>query len=132
MLWHAELLIECMLFIRLLCHADGRPKFEALIAADILIQAFQMFGERVHWLGLGAHTWYAGALISIPLMYMAMTEASVYQPIRHRNLLFWWISLTFACAWIRIFPYTNTALLVINATFFVLWIADSFLKARLR
>lgn len=132
MLWHVELFVEFFLLIRILCHAYGRPRFEALIATDILIQAFQMFGQRAHWFGLGAHAWYAGVLISIPLMYFAMVEASDYRPVRHRNLLFWWISLMFACAWIRIFPYTNTALLLINVTFFVLWIADSFSKTRLR
>ncbi len=118
MLWYAELLLEFLLIIRLTFARNGRPFFEGLIATDFLIQLFQMFGQRVHWFGLGAHIWYVGVLIEIPLMAMALEEASDYRPLWHRKGLFWWISIVFGCAWIRVFPYTGTALLMINSLYF--------------
>lgn len=120
MIWAFELLLEFCLLMRLCATKTGRPRFEALIACDFLIQVFQFFGERAHWYGLGAHSWYIGVFIEIPLMALAMIEAADYRPMWHRTFLFWWISIVFGLAWIRIFPYTGTALLAVNSIYFLI------------
>lgn len=51
---------------------------------------------------------------------MAMREAHG----RHRDILFAWCVLSMAAAWIRFFPYTGHAVLVIDAAACLCWIAE--------
>ncbi len=66
--------------------------------------------------------WFAGVIIQIPLIAVALEEAASYLPLYHRTLLFWWIAATFACAWIRIYPYTGMAVLILNSAAFLCWL----------
>lgn len=122
MLWYTEILIESALVIYLVMHRDRRPKFEALIVADFLTQLWQMMAQRMHLTGMATRVWYVGILIQAPLIALALREAADYRPMWHRQILFWWIALTFGCAWIRIFPYTGAVLLCINIAAFAGWL----------
>jgi hypothetical protein len=121
-LWYAELFFEFSLLLWLALHRDGRPRFEAMLFADFITQVFQIAGERLHHFHWSAQIWYVGVIIQIPLISLALREAADYRPVGHRRLLFWWFAVTFGCAWIRIFPYTGTALLWINLLAFAAWL----------
>lgn len=122
MLWYLEMVVEAALILWLAFHRDGRPKFEAMIAADFITQLSQVAATRFQFAGFAARVWYVGVLIQIPLIALALREAADYRPLYHRQILFWWIALTFGCAWIRIFPYTGIALLVLNLAAFTSWL----------
>jgi hypothetical protein len=88
-----------------------------------MTQLVQCAGSSLGWHGWSAQIWYVGAIIAIPLMALALEEAADYRPLLHRSILYWWIAVTFACAWIRVYPYTGSVLLLFNTVVFALWLA---------
>ena len=128
-MWPAELLVEFALILWLAFHRDGRPKLESLIVADFIAQSGQFSAERFHLLGLAARIWYIGILIQIPMTALALSEAENRPQFYQRQILFWWVAANVGCAWIRIFPFTGTAILVLNATAFSLWLIDAVRRA---
>lgn len=125
MLWYFELLTEFTLVLWLAFHRDGRPRFEAMLWADFVTGLLQCIFTRVHWLGDAGRIWYIGVIVEAPLMALALTEAADYIPLYHRRILFWWVSVTYACAWVRIFPFTSTALLLFNLLAFAVWLGHA-------
>lgn len=135
--WHIELAIEIALFLVLIYRAPRLPWFEALIGVDVAEQVLQLAGQRFHYLALGARVWRIGVLLEIPLIFMALIETLRIQHVRrnraitslHPIILYAWLALVMGCAWVRIYPYTGWALLVVNACAYAAWCALFLLEA---
>jgi hypothetical protein len=83
--------------------------------------------ERTGHPALAANVWYFGIICCAPLLLLALHEAS---GLWHRRILFAWMALMTAAAWIRYFPYTGRAVLLIDAAAFIAWMAEKYLAGR--
>lgn len=120
--WHIGLVIQAALVLWLCARSDGRPRFAALMLANLIFEASQLTCERLGYKAAGANVWYLEVLLDIPLLTLALIEAADIRPRWHLYILCWWVSLTMGCAWIRFFPYTGRTLLIVNAAAYLAWI----------
>lgn len=125
MLWYIALCLHAAFLAYLFNRPDGRPRFEAFLVARFIFDVAQLTAERLGNLRGATNFWYLGILVSVPLLYLALQEASTALT-AHRSILYAWVSLTMAAAWIRFFPYTGNAVLIIDGVCYLAWIVDKF------
>lgn len=126
-IWHVEVLLLGALLIRVTRNDDGRPKFEALMLCNFIFDVAGLFMVRTGRVAIyNSHAWW-WYVIGCPLTALALMEAVDRGPAsrdRHSTILAWWIAATIACLGIRFYPWSNRALLAMNATFYLWWIMD--------
>jgi hypothetical protein len=103
---------------------DGRPAFERLIWANLVMEVAQFVTYRLHDRFYASQVWVLSIVAMAFLLPSALSEAADYRPLNHRTILFWWLALGFGAAWIRYFPYTGTVWIFINALAFLCWILE--------
>lgn len=129
MLWHVEIGVHFALVLYLAIRRDGRKYFEGFIVSRFLIDACQLFNERMHYFDISPTVWYAGVLFQFPLLFLSLREATTYRR-GHRDILYAWTCLNLTAAWIRFFPYTGRAVLIIDLLAYSAWIVEGWWFAR--
>lgn len=127
MRWHAEILIHAILVVWMWRKPDGRPRFSAWLAVRFLCDAVQLVAERSGFGTIGTTVWYLGVVAGVPLLLLALHEAV---GVWHRRILFSWAALSMGAAWIRFFPYTGAAVLLIDAAAYVAWLVEKALRSK--
>lgn len=124
MLWHLEIAFQFILVGMLWKWPDGRPKFAGLMVANFLMEMAMVGAQRSGRYSATVNIWYWCVLLEIPLIALALIEAGKLVPFRpsHTFILSWWIAGTMGCAWIRFYPWTGEAAIVINSVAFMAWI----------
>lgn len=128
MLWYVEICIHFALVLYLAIRRDGRKYFEAFIVSRFLFDLFQLIHERLHHFQYSTNIWYVGVLFQLPLLFLSLWEATAHRR-GHRAILYAWTCLNLTAAWIRFFPYTGRAVLVIDACAFTCWIVEKVLSS---
>lgn len=129
MLWEIELLIHFALVVWIWRKPDGRPGFSAWLAARFLFDAAQFLTDRFGYGTESTTIWYFGVVAGMPLLWLAMHESPGVGR-WHRMILYGWTASNLTAAWIRFFPYTGRAVLVIDATAFVCWMAEKAMQTQ--
>lgn len=130
MLWPFEIILEAILAVWLCVRPDGRRSFQALICVNLAFEIVYFYADRI-----GNHTynkqiWWLIVVAEVPLISRALTEAADWRQRRHLTILAWWVSATMACAWIRFYPYTGAATVVVNQVAFAAWLWQKFSMRR--
>ena len=124
MIWHVETALLLWLLILIDRRPDQRPRFAALLAFDFTMETAALIAQRLHYMPALTTLTYLGNLGDIPLWALAAIEAADYRPMRHRTILYWWMAATCGCAWIRFYPWTGRAVLLVNCVAYACWIWD--------
>ena len=117
--WHAELILEALLAVLLCVRPDRRRWFQSLICVNFAFELAYVWFDRSASHQMQVQLWWALILFEIPLWALSLLEAEG----RHKLILVWWFALTMGAAWIRIYPYTGFAVIVVNQIAFAAWIA---------
>lgn len=128
--WHAEILIHAALLLLIWRRRTGRPNWEAWLVCRFVFDVGQLLAERMGHNDVAASVWYLGIIVGTWLLLRALHEAVDIRPTYHRRILFAWTALTMGAAWIRFFPYTGQAVLVIDAAAYVAWIVEIGLRSK--
>ena len=132
MLWHLEFVTEVLLVFWMIFRQDDRKWFEALLSVNVFLEMFMMLCERSgNSKEIGA-VWYVCVALEIPLTALALIESCSFRPNTHRNILCWWVAVTMGCAWIRFYPYTGMATLIVNEVAFLAWLWEKAQRTRWR
>ncbi len=129
-IWHVEMLLLTCLVLRLALRRDGRSRFEGLMLTLWVFDVVGLVCARMQNFVVYTNLAYVSYLVSLPLIALALSEASDYRPVYHRRILFWWTAFTIACLGIRFFPYTGRVMLIGNSVAYSLWLWESFRRSR--
>lgn len=124
MLWHCEIVLQLILVSALWKWPDGRPKFAGLMLANLVMEIAMLWSERIADYTGVHNVWYWCVVLEVPLVAMALREAlrNSLAVKYHALILSWWVACTMGCAWIRFYPYTGVAVVLLNCLAYLAWI----------
>lgn len=128
MLWNLSLVYLAVLAFSLIVRPDGRIRFEAWVFARLVFDTVQLIAERTGHMKVSTSVWYLGVLICAPLLLLALRESMEAGGRAHREILISWTVLSLAAAWVRFFPYTGHAVVLIDSVASMLWISEKLIR----
>ena len=119
--WHIEMALHGLLIAAIWRRRPGLPFWQGWCVCRFVFDLAQLLLERSGHVTAAANVWYAGIVAGVPLLVLALLEAR-QTPKSHALILYCWVALNAAAAWIRFFPYTGRAVLIIDGAAWLAWL----------